>query len=273
MRIKFIKEEPKKLKLNLKSGKVITRKYVDDIQTVIAPTTPQITKKESKELNEFNIDNTIKDVKMKSAMKLINLAINKGVIESDDKDFELEKVLSLDDESFKSYQDEILNFDDSHSVTSNFQEDKTLTEAERALKRIRGGESSSSYNKFSNSGNGDFNETRDLSQNNNRKILDDLYSGKLPSFKEEDFDKIMLERIENNLQNNETKLKTNYKEEQYAEKLYAENEYKYNKKDLTGFENIQGLKKPIQIPSKPTSSYKDIFSELDWTIGSKNIKN
>jgi len=267
LRIKFIKEEPKKLKLNLKSGKVITRKYVDDIQTVIAPTTPQITRKES---NGFNIDNTIKDVKMKSAMKLINIAIKKGVIEVDDRDFELEKVLSLDDESFKSYQDEILDFDDSHSVTSNFQEDKTLTEAERALKKIRGGESSSSYNQFNNS-NGDFNDTRDLSQNNNRKILNDLYNGKLPTFKEEDFDKIMLEGIENNFEKIEENYEESYKES-YKES-YAENNFKYKEKDMTGFENIQGLKKPIQIPSKPASSYKDIFSELDWTIGSKNIKS
>jgi len=248
LKIKFIKSEPKinNFKLNLKS-----KKYIDDIQTVIAPTTPQITKTEEIKNSEntienfsgFNIDDTIKDIKMKNAMKLINMSLNKNMIEPEDKDLELQKILALDDESFKIYQNEILEYDSSHEVTSNVEEDDTLTEAEKALKRIKGNGKDSSIS------NVDYNDSRDLASIGDKKItIENVYSKKAPNF-ENDFSEILSQKLSQE-ENNGTK-------NQFENKTST-------------FDNIQGLKKPIQIPSKQTTNtYKDLFSELDWTTGKK----
>ena len=251
MKIKFIKSEPqnKVFKLNLKSGKTITRKYIDDIQTVIAPTTPQITKSNKSNFEFTNFDHTIKDIKTRNAMNLVNMALNKGIIENEDRDLELQKILALDDDSFKSYQDEILNFDDTHEVSSGIEVDEHLTEAEKKLKQLRGGnkkDKSDGFKNYSPSSNDD--EIRDLKQNNNRNIINDLYNEKVPKF-EEEWENILSQKLSQVKEQEEPKL--------------------FEKKSNT-FDNIQGPKKPIQIPSKQSlNSYKDLFDEFEWNMGKK----
>jgi hypothetical protein len=44
--------------------------------------------------------------------------------------------------------------------------------------------------------------------------------------------------------------------------------------DLSGFENLQGIKTPINIPAKdhtPTTKYADLFNGMNWTTITKSI--
>ena len=162
--------------------------YVDDIQNIIDPMSPQISKNkikkvinnlsESQELFEeqkidkqkmkineeyekmkLNKENYLKESKIEN---LINLGISKGLIDKDEFDLEKTKLLMMDENDYKEYEDNIVNFNSKSIVTSkNNQEiDPNLTEAERALLEIKNGNnviaSNIDFDKISN-------DSRDLS--------------------------------------------------------------------------------------------------------------
>lgn len=162
--------------------------YVDDIQNIIDPMSPQISKNkikkvinnlsESQELFEeqkidkqkmkineeyekmkLNKENSLKESKIEN---LINLGISKGLIDKDEFDLEKTKLLMMDENDYKEYEDNIVNFNSKSIVTSkNNQEiDPNLTEAERALLEIKNGNnviaSNIDFDKISN-------DSRDLS--------------------------------------------------------------------------------------------------------------
>ena len=162
--------------------------YVDDIQNIIDPMSPQISKNkikkvinnlsESQELFEeqkidkqkmkineeyekmkLNKENSLKESKIEN---LINLGISKGLIDKDEFDLEKTKLLMMDENDYKEYEDDIVNFNSKSIVTSkNNQEiDPNLTEAERALLEIKNGNnviaSNIDFDKISN-------DSRDLS--------------------------------------------------------------------------------------------------------------
>ena len=141
--------------------------YVDDIQNIIDPMSSQISKNkikkiinnlsESQELFEeqkidknkmrineeyekmkLNKENSLKETKIES---LINLGISKGLIDKDEFDLEKTKLLMMDENDYKEYEENIVNFNSKSTVTSkNNQEiDPNLTEAEKALLEIKNG--------------------------------------------------------------------------------------------------------------------------------------
>ena len=162
--------------------------YVDDIQNIIDPMSPQISKNkikkvinnlsESQELFEeqkidkqkmkineeyekmkLNKENSLKESKIEN---LINLGISKGLIDKDEFDLEKTKLLMMDENDYKEYEDDIVNFNSKSIVTSknNKEIDPNLTEAERALLEIKNGNnviaSNIDFDKISN-------DSRDLS--------------------------------------------------------------------------------------------------------------
>ena len=63
-------------------------------------------------------------IKKHATEEIVDLAIQKGMIDEDDKDLELLKVAAFDDDTFEQYQNEVLNFSTTGEVSS-MQEDQT----------------------------------------------------------------------------------------------------------------------------------------------------
>lgn len=141
--------------------------YVDDIQTVIDPMSPQISKSITKVIDnlskageifdeqEINIDKDKLRIdqqyeelqakkeysnKISKIESLINLGISKGIIDKDDFELEKTKLSMMNDVDYKEYEDNILNFNSQSIVVSQTEEmDPNLTEAERALLQVKQG--------------------------------------------------------------------------------------------------------------------------------------
>ncbi|MFW6015674.1 MAG: hypothetical protein ACOCRK_04495 [bacterium] len=273
--------------------------YVSDIQNEIAPLAPQITKsKEDEEITsnvedeeidiekikmerkieklESQLDEKNADsVKDKVANDLIDLMIAKGMIEEDDREIEKTKIIAMNDNQFENYRQEIVAFDDSHKVTSQAESYEPLTEAERALQKIKGNGGRGIIGDFSNqtsstsnmtaprqvsAGTGNGNEGRNLNSVKDKKFTYNSYKNNdiPPSFSDQ-FSDILSSKLQ----------QQRSKQPQQLEKKTAE-----QKQTLPGFENLQGLTKPVQITEKSASfpsntSMKELISELDWTTLSK----
>lgn len=282
-----------------------TLEYVDDIQSLISPLTPQITKNkeendpsliieealetlkqdDSDDMDDDNesIDieklklqrkvsqlenkltsNKTNSMKEKIAKDLIDVAIIKGMIESDDTDLEIQKILLMNDSEFEEYKTSVLEFDDSNIVTSRIDEPEkeNLSEAEKMLNRIKGNGGKGIIGDFSK----DTPTSSNVSINSGeRRALSDIKDNKfsfnnqytIPEFGEQ-FGSILNEKLAGKTSNQNDVNK------------------EYEKQTLPGFENLKGLTKPLQINTKhseaafPTNtSIKELFSDLNWTILSK----
>lgn len=202
---------------------------------------------ENNKLNKLN-----DKVKTHATNEIIDLAISKGFIDEDDRDIEYQKIICMSDEEYDTYKNEILAFENDHEISSTTSVEEPLTEAEKMLKHIKGGggiigdfskdipTTSSSF--------GGGSEKRALSDIDNQKFwLNNQY--KVDSF-EDQFANILSSK----LQKSEPKQVT------------ASHQPKY---ELPGFENLQGLTKPIQITKDTGSSssmnFNKLFSDLNWT--------
>lgn len=142
--------------------------YVDDVQTLIDPMSPQISNKAVKKVidnlsksgemfdnEEINIDKDklrinqqYEELKAKKEFNnkiseienIINLGISKGIIDKDEFELEKTKLAMMNERDYNEYKDNILNFNSQSIVTSQTDDiDPNLTEAEQALLRIKQG--------------------------------------------------------------------------------------------------------------------------------------
>ena len=269
--------------------------YVSDIQTLVAPTAPQISKNESlsiavSEAIDAIGDDYIQDeeekidiekiqlqrkvdqlenkltskqsnnIKEKSAKELIEVAIMKNIIDVDDEEIEMQKILVMNDEQFEEYKTSILEYDDSHQVTSRVEsKDDNRTEAEKMLDKIKGNGGKGIIGDFSRetpttkTASVDYSSKRSLTD-----IKDDKFSFsnqyEVPKFGDE-FENILNNSLElNNIDNS------------YQTKTASHGVKK------SPFDNLQGLTKPLQVSSKhaassfPTNtSLSELMRSLDWT--------
>ena len=182
--------------------------------------------------------------------KIVDEAIQKHLIDESDRDMKLLELKSLSDEEFDNYVNEVHN-EENINVTniaedSNQEKTEYLTEAELALKRI----------KQSGPIIGDFGQdipttmnTGSIGDSSSRSLSDIQADRKLDMTgysEEKSMDDIM-----SNLSNT-----LNTKKKSVAKK-----------KPMS---DLKGLTKPIVHESKQfTQSMSDIFSNLDWTMGSR----
>jgi len=288
--------------------------YIDDIQTLIAPTSSQmsynptvnnlldkaiaaldeedndsievgsieaIVETGTIDLEKIKMQRTINNledklttkknisIKEKIANEIVGLAIDKRIIDADDIDIEIQKVLSFNDEQFENYKAGILEYEmDENIVTSSFAPTQpNLTEAELMLQRVKGGKgiigdfskevkelkvhASANPQNISNIASSS-SEKRSLTDLKDEKFTFEKVNEKIPTF-EEQFENILNDR----LSNTKTASNTNI-------------EIPEVKKELPGFENLQGLTKPIRVAEKATSyptntNLKDLFSQIGWT--------
>lgn len=248
---------------------------VGSIEAVVESGTIDLEKiKMQRTINDLEDKLTTKktvSLKEKIANEIVGLAIDKGIIDADDVDIEIQKVLSFNDEQFENYKAGILDYEiDENIVTSSFAPTQpNLTEAEIMLQRVKGGKgiigdfskeakelkvhASAIPQTMSNMASSS-SEKRTLAELKDEKFTFDKVNEKIPTF-EEQFENILSDRLTNTKTANITEIPE-------------------IKKELPGFENLQGLTKPIRVAEKATSyptntNLKDLFGQIGWTTVSK----
>lgn len=207
------------------------------------------------QMEKKNKDKLVDKVKSKAASEIVELAISKGIIDDDDREMELQTLSMMNDEEYEEYCKNVIEFTNEHQVTSRVEDRDDRTEAEKMLDRVKGtggiigdfsGSNVSSMNTSTfKSGSG----TRNLSDITDSKITFDNQF-KIPSF-EDQFSDILSQELN----------KSNSK------RVVASQNDK--PQSNLGFENLQGLTKPIQIPSDSSGGKMDFssfFQSLDWSI-------
>lgn len=146
----------------------VDKNYIDDVQTIVAPTTPQISKDSelntddlnTKSLNDLNdkevtsinmeelkmqnkinklekelANKKVNNVKERAANELVALAIEKEFIDKDEADITLMQIMQLNDEEYEDYKNKVIAFKLDGEVTSE-SDYEGLTEEERTIKSI-----------------------------------------------------------------------------------------------------------------------------------------
>ena len=222
------------------------------------------------DLNDKLIGKKTDSMKEKVAKELVDVAIMKGIIDKDDLDLEIAKIMSFDDVEFENYKTSILDYetDGSEVISSYAPIQPEMTEAERMLARIKGNGGKGIIGDFSKELNvhasavpqtisnnvSSSAERRTLAEIKDDKFTFAKVNEKIPTF-EEQFENILSAKINENQRN----IEASYIEEPI---------------ELPGFENLQGLKKPLRVTERaalfPTNTnLRDLFQEMGWTTLSK----
>ena len=185
--------------------------------------------------------------------KIVDEAIQKHLIDESDRETKLLELKSLSDKEFDDYANEVhseVSMEVTNIAKENDSEDENLTEAEKALRKIKQsgpiiGDFSKEIpttTKTTSFGGGDSRSLSDIKANRNLDIS---------SYNEETFmDNAMMDL------SNKLKSRNNVKKEIVADK-----------KPMS---NLKGLTKPIVHESTQfNKSLNDIFSNLDWTMGGR----
>ena len=236
MKLKIVKPKPKFYRISYAMLDNLLQKEKPLKKETIEPKKTVLNKSVSKFADKYD--------------KIVDEAIQKHLIDESDREMKLLELKSLSDEEFDNYVNEVHN-EESINVTnvaedSKQEETEHLTEAELALKRI----------KQSGPIIGDFSQDTPTTMNagsiggSNSRSLSDIQADRkldMAGYSEEK----SMDDIMSNLSNSfNTKKKT-----------------VANKKPMSDF---KGLTKPIVHESKQfTQSMSDIFSNLDWTMGSR----
>ena len=218
----------------------------------------------------------------KVANELVDLAISKGMLDEDDRDLEIVKLSSLNDEEMKQYEQDVINYSDEGNIVELANEseeeedysglsDKEI-EAKKALKSLRFKGSAKEIPTSSRSASSG--ESRNLSEvkydsanvdprtfTNNQNELEESLASLLGSI-----DSSVAANVKTNVQDTVT---------QKAKKSISRHASIHEQKheSLPGFENLQGLKRPLVMGNseqfKSSNSIKDVFNDLNWTTISK----
>jgi hypothetical protein len=288
------------------------QEYVDDIQTQVSPLSPQISKNEQNkdqkdkevskdEIEEIKTKRKVNQLKQEQNKKqsdklkgdladeLIDIAVMKDMIAEEDVEIEKQKIIAMNDEEYKKYKEKVVNYEVNGEVTSKedeFEDKEELSEAEKMLQRVKGtggnigdfskGPSKSSMpspSSMPQQSQSNDNNKRSLSEAKNKNLSNSITFDNQqapPSFKDGVAANLSKQF---NQQNNQT---SNQQSNQMSnQQKTANKQTKEAKKELPGFEDLQGLTKPLQISDKSSSKYpsnsniKQLIENLDWTTMSK----
>lgn len=213
------------------------------------------------------------NMKESIAREVIELAIKKGMVEEDNFDLEIMSVTMLNDEDFAAYKQSVIDYkDDGHRIESDGPIDPAeldgLSPEERAakqeLKKLR---KTSSFS--GGGGGGSFSsgvdtdgESRNIKGAKQEKFT--FYNQTLPPTFEEQFTGILSDAVDT-------------MDSQPMRRTAAPRPAQ-QKSALPGFENLQGITKPLMpgacsktaaYQSPTNTSLKDLFENMNWTTVSK----
>ena len=215
----------------------------------------------------------INQVKEKTAQEIIDLAIMKGLLDENDSDMEMVRILAMSDEEFEHYQQNILDTPalngDVYSAEELKQEDyaglsKQEIEAKQELAKLRmAGKVASPISNNINTG-----ESRSLSD-----VKFDYSNNQLPETMEESLLKAM-----NALDSNNDTWIDPFENSSFENNISENNNSQninQNKSINASFLNIpfEGPTKPLSLGANSpgmitpaTSNFDALFSQLDWTM-------
>lgn len=239
--------------------------------------------RENAMLKNAKLSTATEQMKERIAKEVVDLAVKKGMIDPDDVDQEVLSVMLLDDEGFNSYKQSIVEFeDDGSQVTSSYDnhdmsdyEGMTKEEMEgmKLLKRIQ-----------NNGGKGiigDFNKGVEMETKNKedlipKRSLADL-GGEMPKLSWDKNAKEATKQVVANQQSPTLQVADEMIANLKAKGIQSVNEHVFEFEelqiDLSGFQNLAGLKKPLRMEQKPAyesptnTSMKDLFSSFNWKMG------
>lgn len=212
------------------------------------------TAKFERKLNEIDHNKTNElnnKIKIIATNEIIDLAIRKGFIDEDDREIEYQKIICMSDEEYEIYKNEILDFEIQGEVSSTTSIEEPLTEAERMLKKVKNG--GGIIGDFSK----DVPTTSNYSSESGKRSLSDISDNKFTFNNQYTID---------SFEDQFTNILSSHIEQSQSKQVTASHKPKV---ELPGFENLQGLTKPIQIAKNTESgssvNFGKLFSELNWT--------
>lgn len=218
-------------------------------------------------------NNMTASMKEKVANELVDLAVSKGMIDEDDKDLEIVKLSSLNDDEMRQYEQDVINYSDDGNIVelaneTESEEDYTgLSDKEIEAKKmlgslkLKGSAPSTPAADTSGSNSRNLSEVKYDSANvdprtftNNQHEFEESLEGLLSGIKTDN----------STVSNDDTTV---------AKKAIKRHASIAEQKSLPGFENLQGLKKPLVMGSseqfKSSNSIGDMFKDLNWTTISR----
>lgn len=216
----------------------------------------------------------IQKIKEKAANELIDLMQKKGMLSNSDEDVQnqFNAIMEMDDNGFESFKNAILagnnnttnkeaaadeiyamiednvdddiEIEDGHAHAKAREEMKKATASTRTVEGIEMGDTS--Y----------------------------LENGGLANFKGNigDFSTGASMTPSSSSRQNESRSLSDVASRRTVQRTASERREEHNGLDLSGFQNLQGIKAPINIPAKETtagSKFSELFNSMEWTILSK----
>lgn len=306
---------------SIKKRKGLTRKSDENIISNDSPSVLQ----EAKQLiqqHKINTDTQQKvenNAKYAAANEIVELGIQKGMIDKDDKDVELMTVSTLSDTEFEDYKQRVLAFNPLDAEVESLTErpinpeeyagmSENEIEAKKMLNHLRGkGAASFSANSFQSNSYDDFSnesgprnlhdlgedsamdklikqqansdtsnyktQTQDLEENLYNLLGDKLREVESHSMNEV-FDNKSLKHVAR--RTNDSYLSESFSQEEDVNLDELFSNKKTARRELKGFENLQGPTKPLMFgQSEPSyknpmnTSLSEMFANLDWSTTRK----
>lgn len=244
LNLKIVKPEPKFYRISFAMlNNVLFDKKTEEIKKPVEQQSNKI-EVESKFATKFD--------------KIVDMAIKKNLIDESDREMKLLEVQTLSDEEFEKYAKEVeaeVWIDVNNADPSLSEEEENLTEAEKALRKIKksgpviGDFSQEVPSMATNISSSDFSERRSLADIKANRIME-TQMGNLTS-----------ESVNGDLSEGMDALKASLNASSKPKKVA-------NRKNPMS--NLQGLTKPVVQQSKSFGkSLKDKFSDLGWSMGSR----
>lgn len=252
MVLKVVKPKPKRFKISY----AMLSNYVKQEEPKIIKTEPKVQKQEKKSSFASEYE------------KIVDEAIRKNLVDEDEREMKIVELESLSKEEFDKYVKSVKDEDflDIQNLANDNDEDENLTEAERALKMIRGG------------GGGGLIADLQTINNSSDDIMDgfsasthsgsrSLSSIKHSEFDVEDYNAFNEDKFVADLLSGMKKTGALNNQEVVVQKPVEQ------KKELNSMSNLKGLTKPIVISdtqqTSSTNSLQDALNNIDWSMGAR----
>lgn len=253
MVLKVVKPKPKRFKISY----AMLSNYVKQEEQKITKIEPKVQKQEQKSSFASEYE------------KIVDEAIRKNLVDEDEREMKIIELESLSKDEFDKYVKSVKDEDflDIQNLANDNDDDENLTEAERALKMIRGGGGGglmADLSTINNSSDDDIMDGFSASTHSGSRSLSSI---KHSEFDVEDYNAFNEDKFVADLLSGMKKTGALNNQEVVVQKPVEQ------KKELNSMSNLKGLTKPIVISdtqqTSSTNSLQDALNNIDWSMGAR----
>lgn len=253
MVLKVVKPKPKRFKISY----AMLSNYVKQEEPKTIKTEPKVQKQEQKSSFASEYE------------KIVDEAIRKNLVDEDEREMKIIELESLSKDEFDKYVKSVKDEDflDIQNLANDNDDDENLTEAERALKMIRGGGGGglmADLSTINNSSDDDIMDGFSASTHSGSRSLSSI---KHSEFDVEDYNAFNEDKFVVDLLSGMKKTGALNNQEVVVQKPVEQ------KKELNSMSNLKGLTKPIVISdtqqTSSTNSLQDALNNIDWSMGAR----